>query len=230
MTEQLQEKQPKAPAEYLPAERTKELSSALTEAKQTALTLVVNDEESMNKANDVLIRISTKQKGIDAFRLAIVKPFKDHIAGIDKYFKDLAGQFDEPKEKITNKVLDFRRKKAEKARKEQDEIDRKAAAARAEGNTEKADKIAAKETKTAPVAQTATTEAGRSTYVKDAEWKITNLDLVPGEFWIVDEKKLGKRVREMAKDLELGRIYTDKILGVTITGTERPSLTAGVQE
>ena len=218
----------KSPQDYLPADQMKEVSIALEEAVQKSKEIVVKDELTMNEANDALIRINQKQKSIEAFRLAIVKPFKDHIAKIDKFFKDLAAKFDEPKDGITKKVLDYRKKKAEAERKERERLDKKAAEAEAAGDTKKAEDLRNRETKAKAVEKTGHTESGRATYVKTAEFKVVDPNLVPKEFWIIDEKRIGKRVREITDTLEVGKVYTDKIPGVSITCTERPQLSAGL--
>lgn len=202
----------KTPQEYLPAEQMKEISTSLADAKQKAVSIRVVSDESMDEANGLCGGWRAKQKNIETFRLAIVKPFKDHIAKIDKFFKDLAGGYDEPLEIASDKVLKFRQKKIEAARKEQEKID----AAAAQGK-----KIEPK--KEAPAKSSFQEGVGRTTFIKTATHEVKALDLVPEEFWCIDEKKLGARVRELTKDLEVGKTYDKLIPGVLITCTERPS-------
>lgn len=178
----------KTPQEYLLPEQIKQVNFDLQEAKTAAAALKVTSEETMNEANGVCGKIRTRQKGIESFRLAIVKPLKDHIAKIDKFFKDLSGQFEEPLGQIEEKVINYREKR-----------------------------------KKAPAKSGYQEGVGRTTFVKTAEHTIENPDLVPDEFWCLDEKKIGARVRELTKDLEVGKTYTDKILGVSIKCTERAS-------
>ena len=271
----------KTPEEYLPAEQRQEVNSALTRFNRLAGELVVTNEDEMNEANDALVQIANKQKGIEQFRLAIVKPFKDHIKKIDEFFKTLGDSFDKPKGTLTTKVLDYREKKAAQERKEKERLEAKAReeerkireareaeerrqreeqarinaikdkdrrekmlkeeeerkkrqaevdAENARKAEEKAAEIRARETKTKAVDKSATTASGRTTYVKASEFKVVNPDLVPKEFWIVDEKRIGKRVREITETLEVGKVYTDKIPGVSITCTERPSFYSGSEQ
>lgn len=182
--------------EYLPPDKQREISADLADVSKKANDVVVHDQESMDKANNWLTWINDRQKGIEALRLAIVKPLKDHIKKIDNFFNGLSGQFDEPKELITNKVVVYRELLARKARKKhQDE----------------------------PI-KTTNHDLGQVTYRKYAEFEIRDRNLVPSEFWCIDEKKLGARVRELTKDLEVGKVYKDKIKGVVIICTERPSI------
>ena len=98
----------KAPQEYLPEEQTKEISQALAAAISQSKAIKVTSEDSMEVANGVAGAIRSRQKGIEAFRLAIVKPFKEHIAKIDKFFKDMQRDFDEPLDRIEKKVIAYR--------------------------------------------------------------------------------------------------------------------------
>ena len=251
-----------SPQDYLPPDQVKAVQIDLQEAKEKAVSLRVVTDEDMDEANAVCGKIRARQKGIEQFRLAIVKPFKDHIAKIDKFFKDLQTQFDPPRAALEDKVLKCRERKIEAERKERERLEREAREkearekeklrikeeearkkeeeARAAGRQAEAErqaaeaarlkkqkedlKVEAKETtKAAPTKSSYQEGVGRTTFVKEAEYRIEDMDQLPEEFWIVDDKKLGARVRELKKDLEVGKVYRDKIAGVVITCTERPS-------
>lgn len=189
--------------EYMDEKQEKELSleHANITAQVTALT--VDSQESMDKANNMLTWIVDRQKKIEAFRVGIVKPIKDHLKTIDKYFNGWFDKYDEPKNAIIKKVSAYRALLEVEARK------RKPADA---PKVEVAEK-------------TTSHDLGRVTYRKHAEFTITDKNKVPSEFWIVDEKKVGARVRELTESLAVGKRYTDKIPGVAIEVTERPSVT-----
>ena len=180
----------KSPQEYLPEDQMKAVSFDLVEAQQKAIELKVTSEVTMESANAVCGKIRARQKGIENFRLAIVAPFKQHIAKIDKFFKDLQGQFDEPLEKLEKKVLAYRETR-----------------------------------KVAPAKTSFQEGVGRTTFIRRAEYEIVNADLVPDEFWCLDEKKIGSRAREMASDksIPIGAVSLTTIPGVKITIVERPS-------
>jgi len=109
MTNQINEvTEIKSPEQYLPQEQLQEVSIDLLNAVQAAKTIRVSSEVSMAEANAIAGKIRARQKGIEAFRLAIVAPFKQHIAKIDKFFKDLQGKFEEPLSQIEGKVLKYR--------------------------------------------------------------------------------------------------------------------------
>lgn len=231
--------------EYLPEEKQREISTDLLDVQTKSTEIQVRDQESMDKANNVLTWISSRQKGIESLRLAIVKPLKDHIKTIDNFFNDLAEKFDEPKETLIKKVTDHREKLAIAARKEQERLDReakekeakikadleaRAKAAKTEAEAERLRQQAAatvvvpKEPKKEAPIKTTHHDLGSVTYVKRGTYRIGNLELIPDDFWIVDEKKIGARVREIQKTLEVGRVYNDLIPGIVITVVEEPSI------
>ena len=234
---------------YIPEQQRKEINTDLVNAQMNAKELVVKDQESMDKANNVLTWISNRQKGIENFRLAIVKPLKDHIKKIDNFFNGLSESFDEPKATLVQKVAVHREKLAIAARKEEErlraeakakedkikaDLEAKAKAAKSEAEAERlraqaaATIVVPKEAKKEAPVQTSNHDLGRVTYKKVGEYRIENQDLLPDEFWVVDEKKVAARVREVQKNLELGKVYKDIIPGVVVTVTEAPSIGGGV--
>lgn len=184
------------PTTYLSPEQEKEIQVDLRNALDTAQNLAVVDTESYDKANNVLTWINSRQKGIENFRLGIVKPFKDHLKKIDAFFNGYSAKFDAPKEEITKKIVTYREKEAKLARKKHQDLP----------------------------AKTTQHDLGAVTYVKTSDWEVSNPDLVPEEFWTIDKVKLGARVREHNKSLVVGKVYKDLIPGVTIRVTERPSI------
>ena len=231
--------------QYIPEEKKKEIHSDLAVVCNTAKDLTVKDQESMDTANNQLTWINSRQKSLESLRLAIVKPIKDHLKKIDGYFNGLSAQFDQPKEAISQKVASYREKLAVAARKEQErldaqarekeakikaELEEKAKKAKTEAEAERLRKqaaetvVIAKEAKREEAVQTSRHDLGRVTYKKSGEYRIDNISLIPKEYWIVDEKKIGKKVREVQNDLELGKVYREIIPGVVIVVTETPTI------
>lgn len=232
----------------LPEEQRQAISIDLEEAKEKSQSLRVVNDESLDEANALCMKIKNRQKGIEQFRLAIVKPLKDHIAKIDSFFKGLALQFDGPFELASNKATVYREKKIraereerekletarlEKERKERERLAKLEEEARAKGRDAEAERLKKAQAevkietpapkKEAPAKSTYQEGVGRTTYVKDAEYRIEDPNLVPDEFYVLDEKKIGARVRENRKTLEVGKVYRDIIPGVVVTCIERPS-------
>lgn len=98
----------KTPEQYLPEEQTKEISRELSQVIEISKSITVTSEVKMEEANGIAGKIRARQKGLEAFRLAIVKPFKTHIASIEKFFKDKQNDFAEPLERIEKKILNYR--------------------------------------------------------------------------------------------------------------------------
>ena len=182
--------------QYIPEDQQIEIQVDLKNVTETATSLKVVDQESMDKANNNLTWINSRVKGIEALRLAIVKPFKDHIKKIDDFFFGLSGQFDNPKKLLTDKVLEYRADLAKQARKKHQDAPEK----------------------------TTHHDLGAVSYVKCSEYVIADEKKIPKEFYCIDQKKIGARVRELTKDLKVGKTYTDLIPGIKIVCTERPSI------
>ena len=237
--------EPQELEKYIPEEKQREISTDLANVTKTATELAVKDQASMDTANNQLTWINSRQKGLESLRLAIVKPIKDHLKKIDGYFNGLSAQFDGPREILTGKVSAHREKVAVAARKEQERLDRearereakikaeleeRARKAKSEAEAERLRKQAAetvvvpKEAKKEAPEKTSHHDLGRVTYKKSGEWRLENQAVVPQEFWVIDEKKIGKRVREIQNSLELGKVYKDIIPGVVITVTETPTV------
>lgn len=237
-----------SPEDYLPENTKKEIDEALVAATRYAAALRVVDDDAMNAANAMCNGLAQRKKGIEQFRLAIVAPLKAHLAKIDAFFKGMGAKFDAPLEVMTLKVTSYREKKiaqqraeAEKIEKDRQEKEAKlkaklkaeADAAAAKGQEAEAERLrikaeqtvvkAAEPKKTEPAKTTYTEGGGRTTFIKDADFRIANRDLVPDEFWTLDEKMIGARVRSLRSTLEVGKIYKDLIPGVIISCTERPS-------
>ena len=231
--------------QYIPEDQQKEINVDLLNAQTNARELVVKDQDSMDKANNVLTWINSRQKGIESFRLAIVKPLKDHIKKIDGFFNGLSEQFNDPKETLIKKVAAHREKLAVAARKEQERLERearekeakikadleeKARKAKSEAEAERLRQQAAstvvlpKEPKKEVPAKTSHHDLGSTTYKKVGEYRIENKDLIPDEFYVIDEKAIARKVREIQTSLELGKVYKDIIPGVVVTVTEKPSI------
>lgn len=196
-------------AEYVDEKQEKELSSEYSNITAQVTTLVVDSQESMDKANNMLTWIVDRQKKIDDFRVGIVKPIKDHLKKIDGYFNGWYDKYDQSKNEIVKKVSAYRSYLEVEARKRM---------------PKPAPGVPQIQNPVAPAERTTSHDLGQVTYKKHAEFKINNPDNVPDEFWIIDEKKVGARVRELTGSLAVGKRYTDKIAGITIEVTERPSV------
>lgn len=181
---------------------------------------------------------------IDTFFKGLSTGYDEPLAVVeDKVLKHREKKIEaerKERERLEREAREKEEKEKAKLRAQQEEARKKEEAARASGRAAEAERLAAEQaklakqeaevkvevkepTKAAPAKSSYQEGVGMTTFIKTAEHRIENPDLVPDEFWIIDEKKLGARVRELTKDLEVGKVYRDKVAGVVITCTERMS-------
>ena len=178
--------------------------------------LEVKTQEDDKRA--VILGLANKSaiNRLESFRKAIVGPLNDHVANINSIFKKISAPFlnndqvikqkrdifireQERIARIESERLETQRRKEqaildEQRRKEQEKLDKKALKTGVEAP------VLAPVTILPPVPKvevpkTTHTELGFSTVKKVMKFKVLNPDLVPREYCIPDEKKIGVLVR-----------------------------------
>ena len=157
---------PKEAKELLPIE-----GQRLIENEGTSITLAVKDLKVQNKEDyEAAVSLGASNskvlKGIESFRLALVKPIKDHIKKIDELFNKLKKPFEDNDQTIRAKLLPY-----QNSRKTID-------VAEADGGM-----------------KTVRTEQGKATVSKVMKFEVVDPASVPREWLCVDESKIGKAVR-----------------------------------
>jgi hypothetical protein len=187
---------------------------AMEDILTVAESLEVNDDEEEKIATDVLKRIKGQEKRIKAAEEAIVKPVKEGIAYIDGFFKQLLNSLNiQGEAPLKSKLIAYDDRKAAVRRVEQerlrreaaerqaqiDEENRKAAdAARLAGDATKAAEIEmAKPTVVVAYVPEVVSEETGTSFRMDWKYEIVNPEIIPREWWILDEKKLGAHARNM---------------------------------
>lgn len=179
-------------------------------------TLEVKNSEDDKKAVELGLANKSALKRIESFRLAIVGPLNDHIKNINGIFKKIMEPFERNDSTIKQKRDVYLREQERLRIEEQRRIDeqhRKEQAALDEARRkeqEKLNKKAEKKGIEAPilppatvlppppkveVSQTVRTDIGRSTVRKIMKFEVIDLALVPREYLMPDEKKIGAAVR-----------------------------------
>ena len=155
-------------------------------------------------------------KRIEAFRLAIVTPLNDHVKTINGVFKKIMAPFEQndtvikakrdvyirEQERIraeTQRKIDeqYRKEQAaldEARRKEQEKLNRKAERQGVEAPVLPPATVLPPPPKV-EVVQTVHTDIGRSTVRKAMKFEVVDPSLVPREYLMPDEKKIGAAVR-----------------------------------
>ena len=170
-------------------------------------------------------------KRIEAFRLAIVKPLNDHVKTINGVFEKIMAPFENNDRIIKQKrdvyLREQERIRAEAQRKIDEQYRKEQAAIEAQRQKEQAklNKQAEKKGVEAPILPPATvlppppkieapktvhTDLGRSTVRKIMQFEVMDPNLVPREYLMPDEKKIGAAVRsKLATSIPGVKIWED---------------------
>lgn len=142
--------------------------------------LAVDTPERYAAAADVLVDVKTIRKQIETERTAITKPQRAAIDATNALFKKIDQRYEAAETELKRRLAQY----ADAAR----EAEAKALAAAASSETHCL----------ALVAEAAPVAPGVQTRSKKV-FRIFNEGLVPDEFWVIDEKAIGKAVRAGAE-------------------------------
>ena len=188
-------------------------AAVLLNTRASALT--VTDESGLVAAADDLAKISTLTRSIEKMRTAYTGPLNTHLKEVNDLFKAVAGPIADADKIVRNKVLAYHKEvndrkaeieriNAEKLRLAQDEM-------RLHGElSQPVDLIPV--TDEAP--KIITTEGGEVTVKQNWKWRVVDIRLVPAEYLIVDETKVGKVVRAGCREIYGIEIYSEDSLAV----------------
>ena len=110
---------------------TKEVSLIRREAGglvDTANELVVDNEDSAQDANELLVFVANGKRKLEEQRVFLVKPLNNHVKDINAKFKEWVRPLDEAWSVVQRKMLDFQREqeaiRVEALRLEQERVER----------------------------------------------------------------------------------------------------------
>jgi len=181
----------------------KELRTQSSHFPERAGFIVVNSQNTLNRANDFLKDIKAFLKHLDDF-------FDENINRLHKAHKEAKAQkthFEEPpkkalaivREEIRKYLVEqegLRRKAEEKASQEREKKFEEARELEKEGKKEEAEQIREDETALAPALPEVVKTDGTHLR-KHWTWQVTDIDKVPKEYFILDTLKINSIVRAM---------------------------------
>lgn len=197
------------PAGTEPARRVAfELAGHALEAKVTS-------RASFSLAGDFLRKLKTAQKTLEEKRVSITGPLNDSLRRINDLFRAPAKALTEAEQHLKLQMAAFetaqrqeeerqRREAEEKARQEREALEERARSAAAKGRTEQAQELSTRAS--AVVAEAPALAPARAAGIAfGEEWKfwVDDPNLVPDEFWILDQAKIGRVVRALKGDAKI---------------------------
>lgn len=199
--------------ENLPAEIRNFLDVVEMEADECVSVTISNDGE-LHNVSELLRKIKTHAKNLDEKRKEITRPIDASKARVMDLFRPIEDKLKNAENIIKRGILAWEAKIAEENRRLQAEADKaakeaedrrraelvvKAETAIAEGKPELAVAYVekAEAVVVAPVNVAVERRAVGISIPKIWKYKITDRNLIPDEFWILDETKIGKVVKAM---------------------------------
>ncbi|UIF90903.1 hypothetical protein [Cupriavidus sp. UYPR2.512] len=193
----------------LTAPKADDLLADANASHEIAHAMVIDSDEMFEFAGKELQDISTKISALEEKRMAITRPMDAAKKAVMALFSPAIERLTEGKVFINNGMLVYTRKKQAEAAEAQRKADAAAAAERAKiqqraeraeasGKVEKAEDL--RELAATTVAPVVRIEAAKVKGVSiKANWQfeVTDPSLIPREFLMVDEKKIGQVVKAM---------------------------------
>jgi regulator of protease activity HflC (stomatin/prohibitin superfamily) len=199
-----------------------EVQAAQTEIRtiaDDAAELEIVDDATNVVALDMLSRARKAAKRIDGLRARWLDPLNAQIKLIRADFDAMAAPAKEADAILADKTAEYRRGVAEAAREQQARLDRLAALRQAQADAEAAELgvdalrvIPLAAVLEAPAKSVATEAGSKVTFRRTVHFEIADEMLVPREYLIPDERKIGAAVRA----------GVDPIPGVRVWTTEEP--------
>lgn len=186
--------------EVISREQVRELETDISNLTAQVKGFQVLDEDSYSKAGELLSWIAVASKNCEEKRKFFVKPLNDHVSRINLLFKNYSEPLASLRQELEPKMLKYRQDIEEARRLEE-----------AEQKVDNPDLPVP-----APVEQPKTTfnSIGAVSAKKVWTWKISDINKVPREHMILDEKKINALVRAGIRDIPGIEIYQQEKLAV----------------
>lgn len=179
-------------------------------------TFTIETEAQLNEASELLRKIKTAYKTVEERRTFVVKPLNDQIRNINGWFKSITEPLVQAEDILKRKVLTFRQEQERIRLAEQKRLEEEAAKKQAEIN-----KLAEQKGVEAPVLNVPKLAeldktVNTSTIKKVWTFEVTDLNLIPREYLVVDETKIRNAVREGVRNIPGVKIFEKDQLAVRI--------------
>lgn len=184
----------------LPEEKEKEFKKEIQALENKVTNLVIQDQSGFETAVLICSDVKKINKAITDYRDSVIKPIKNKITEYDNKIKSFTQPLTKAEAEAKSKMLTFQKEEETKAR-----IAEEKARLQAEKQNAKTIKKEGKNSENLIDVNTIevqpevqkTTNVGNSkaTFVTVRKWKLSNINEVPSEYFILDEAKISKVVK-----------------------------------
>ena len=171
---------------------TKELTvlkSQITKLNNTANEIAITTPEENGSAMELKSKLKDIGKQIKERKEAITKPLNDALKSTRALFAPLETAYENAENIVGRKLLDYKRKVDEEARKKEEAI-----AARVEKGTLKVETAERKMDEVQRTDKTVHTDHGKVQFRVIKKMRIIDETLIPKKYWVIDEVSLRKDV------------------------------------
>lgn len=163
----------------------KNTGSALSAAQKLSIT----NKEELNTAAELLTKINRAGDQLKKVKDSIIKPLNEGLKNARLLFSEPEKNYEEAKNMVQFKIMEYDEKIRKEREKESKKIEQKVESGKMSIET-----AAKKSEKLPEVQKTILTDTGKLTFREDRKMKIIDQNLVPDEYWVIDEVKLRKVV------------------------------------
>lgn len=184
---------------------------------QKAQSLTIETDGEFSKASELLVAVKTRSKSIEGDRVTITKPMNDALKAVNAYFSQPRVLYEKAESILKAGLVRYQTAKEMKAQaeqatlneiarqehlKNQAKLEKKAQIAEAKGNEENAMELRhVKDTvvPVAPVVEATTIKAPGQSFRTVWRWEVTNPEVIPRSFMVLDEKQINAIARSGIK-------------------------------
>ena len=190
----------------VPEKELKVVEKEVTTLYNAGRDFLVKNEEDKTKAAELRERIKQGLKVVEERRTAITKPINDSLKSINDLFRPFKDNLEKVVKHLDSQINLYLFEQEEIARKEQEKINR-----RVEKGTLKPETAVAKVEEIKDVkAPTTTSTGGKMITTKVPKFEVTDVNLLPKEYLMADEKKIAIAVVKLKlKEIPGVRIWEE---------------------
>ena len=178
----------------------------VNELVKQAYGFVIASKEENDKAMELKAKLKSTWKSIEEHKESITKPLNESLRNVRALFAPLEELYRNADRTIGMKLIVYKNQVDEEARKKEAQI-----AARVDRGTMRLDTAEKKVADLPQVQKTTHTAAGQVQFRKIKKVKIINKDLIPDEYWVLDEVAI--RRDALAGKLTAGvEVYEEEIV------------------
>jgi len=165
------------------------LKGQVTKLNNTANEIAITTPEENGSAMELKSKLKDIGKQIKERKEAITKPLNDALKSTRALFAPLETAYENAENIVGRKLLDYKRKVDEEARKKEEAI-----AARVEKGTLKVETAERKMDEVQRTDKTVHTDHGKVQFRVIKKMRIIDETLIPKKYWVIDEVSLRKDV------------------------------------